>query len=801
MKFTLSWLKDHLETDAKLDAILEGLTDIGLEVEGVRDPAAELAQFRVAEVLEANPHPDADKLRVCKVRAMTGEGIEELQVVCGAPNARAGMKGVFAPVGAYLPAIDLKLTKAKIRGVESFGMLASERELGFSDEHEGIIDLPDSVQFGTPVAEIYGLDDPVIEIAITPNRPDCLGVRGIARDLAARGLGTLKPDPVKPVKAAHDTAPEIRIEAAEACPAFAGRLVTGVSNGESPDWLKKRLEAIGLRPISALVDITNYISYDRGRPLHVYDAAKLTGAITARLARAGESFTALDEKDYTLNATDCVIADEAGVLGLGGVMGGLPSGCTAQTRDVVIESAWFEPVGIAMTGRTHMIESDARYRFERGVDPQSVLPGIEQATQMVLDLCGGAAGPVTVGGDIPDPELVISFRTDRVQELTGLVLTETRIADILRALGFGVELAGEGRLKIAVPSWRPDIEGVADLVEEVARIEGLDRIPATPLPPTGKAAKITTPGQDRRRWSRRALAARGLHEAVTWSFMAEAHARLFGGDNAALRLVNPISSELDTMRPSIIANLALAAARNMARGAEDIGLFEVGPQFSGDRPGEQQTVAALIRRGTTGGRHWTGSTRAVDWADAKADVLAVLEEIGAPTASVKVVADAPGWYHPGRSGAITLGPKRVLAHFGELHPAVLKALDIKGAMMAAEIYLDTVPDAKQKPSKSKGALEASDFQPVWRDFAFVVERGVEAGTLVQAIEGADKKLITDTLIFDVYEGAGLGETEKSVGITVRMQATDKTLTDQEIEAVSDKIVQAAQKAAGARLRS
>ncbi len=801
MKFTLSWLKDHLDTKADLKTILDALTDIGLEVEGVRDPAAEMALFRVADVLEAQPHPDADKLRVCKVRAITQEGEEELQVVCGAPNARAGMKAVFAPVGSYLPAVDLTLTKAKIRGVESFGMLASERELGLSDEHDGIIDLPADTPFGTPAAEIFGLDDPVIEIAITPNRPDCLGVRGIARDLAARGLGTLKADPVKPVKAAHDEARVITTDAAAACPVFAGRLVTGVKNGESPDWLKKRLEAIGLRPISALVDITNYISYDRGRPLHVYDADTLTGAVSARLAKAGERFTALDEKDYELTPEDCVIADEAGVLGLGGVMGGLASGSTETTQNVLIESAWFEPVRIAMTGRHHQIESDARYRFERGVDPQSVLPGLEQATQMVLELCGGVPGPVTVGGDVPNPAMTISFRTDRVQELTGMVLTETRIADILRALGFGVELAGEGRLTVQVPSWRPDIHGTADLVEEVARIEGLDRIPATPLPVSSKTrTKITTPSQDRRRWARRALASRGLHEAVTWSFMAIDHAKLFGGDNGAIRLVNPISSELDTMRPSIIANLAQAAGRNVARGTDDIGLFEVGPQFQGDQPADQQIVAALVRRGTTGGRHWSGSMRPVDWADVKADALAVLDEAGASVGSVQITADAPGWYHPGRSGAITLGPKRILAHFGELHPAVLKALDIKGSMMAAEIYLDAVPDPKQKPTKSKGALDASDFQPVWRDFAFVVDQSVEAGKLLKAIAGADKALITDTVVFDVYQGPGLEETEKSVAIAVRMQA-GKTLTDQEIEAAMDKIVKAAEKSAGARLRS
>ncbi|MGB1087875.1 MAG: phenylalanine--tRNA ligase subunit beta, partial [Alphaproteobacteria bacterium] len=557
MKFTISWLKDHLETTATLDEIVAALDSIGLEVEAVENPAEAMAHFRVAEILEAEPHPDADKLRLCKVRGLDIDGQEgEHQVVCGAPNAKAGLKGIFAPVGAYLPSIDLTLKKAKIRGVESHGMMVSEREMGFSDEHDGIIELTGDYSIGTGVAEVFGLDDPVIEIAITPNRPDCLGVRGIARDLAARGLGTLKADPLQKVAAGNETKVEIGLQfdaaSANACPVFAGRQVSGVKNGPSPDWLQQRLKAIGLRPISALVDITNYISFDRGRPLHVYDAAKVKGGLHARLAVKGEDLLALDGETYKLTGDECVIADADGVVGLGGVMGGETSGSTDATTDVIIESAYFDPIRTAMTGRVHNLLSDARFRFERGVDPAFVEDGLELATQMVLELCGGTAGPVTVAGAEPHRNFVVDFPISEVKRLTGLELSADRIAEILTALEFGVEGGGE-TLKVSVPEWRPDVEGTADLVEEVARIHGLDNITSIPLPMEGVAkGAILTPLQKRVRTARRALAARGAHEAVTYSFMWSGHAKAFGGGNAQTTLVNPISSELDTMRPAIL---------------------------------------------------------------------------------------------------------------------------------------------------------------------------------------------------------------------------------------------------------
>ncbi len=808
MKFTLGWLKDYLDTDASLDQIVETLTAVGLEVEEVVDTGAALAAVRTAKVIDAQPHPDADKLRLCKMLAHIDGTEQEIQVVCGAPNARAGMIAAFAPVGTYLPAIDLTLTKAKIRGVESFGMMCSERELGFGEDHDGIIDLPEGTELGVPIADIYGKNDPMIEIAITPNRPDCLGVYGIARDLAAAGLGTLKPLTVPAINEttsdkANIVAPTDQAGLA-ACPVFAGRIVKNVKNAESPDWLKNRLTAIGLRPISALVDITNYISYSHGRPLHVYDLSKVTGAIGARLAKAGESFTALDEETYELTETDCVIADEAGVLGLGGIMGGLDSGCTEATTDVLIESAWFDPISIAHSGRAHNILSDARYRFERGVDPQSVIPGLDLATQMVVELCGGDAGPMTVAGDVPNHERPLSMPIARINGLAGIAVAEDKAVAILAALGFAPTLK-DGTVSVTVPNWRPDVEGTADLVEEVVRIVGLDNLEAVDLPPiAGGAGKATSLTQDRRRWARRALASQGLHEAVTYSFMDETHAKLFDGGNRKVQLVNPISVELGTMRPSILPNLINAAARNVARGQDVIRMFEVGPQYAGDLPDDQQMVAAALRRGPAQDRNMHEAARPVDLFDAKADAIAALRDAGAPVDTAQVVADAPGWYHPGRSGTIRLGPKVVLAHFGELHPKILKALDLKGPAVAAEIFIDAIPQPKVKKgklvSKSKGAVDMAQLLPVTRDFAFELDRGVEADAVLRAAKGADKALITGARVFDLYEGEHMAEGRKSLAITVTLQPRDKTLTDKDIEAVSDKIIAAIAKATGGTLR-
>jgi len=799
MKFTLSWLKDHLDTTADLKTITDTLTAIGLEVEGVEDPGRDLAPFTVALVVNAHKHPDADKLQVCEVD--TGSGIE--QVVCGAPNARAGLKAVFAKSGLTIPANGMVLKPTKIRGVDSNGMLVSEREMGLSDEHTGIIEMPDDAEIGVPFAQVLGLDDPVIEIAITPNRQDCLGVRGIARDLAAAGLGTLKPDPYGTVEGTFDSPVGIHLKLAEedatACPVFVGRFIRGVKNGPSPDWLQRRLTAIGLRPISALVDVTNYISYDRARPLHVYDAARLTGDIQVRIAEAGETVLALDGKEYAMEGAECLIADDAGPLGLGGVMGGEDSGCTEETTDLVLESALFDPLRTAYTGRTLGIDSDARYRFERGVDPNYVVPGAEAATKLILDICGGEASQLVVAGDVPDWHRLIDLRPGRVKALAGIDVSAADCVRILESLGFVAEEIDDV-IQVQVPSWRMDVEGEADLVEEVTRIYGYDSIPSVPLPDmTDVVAPAVDPVQRRVRTMRRALAARGLNEAVTWSFVSSKHAALFGGGAPALMLENPISSELDSMRPSMLPALVEAVGRNMDRGFHDVSLFEVGPQFAGDQPDDQSTVAAGVRALLRHARHWQESPEPMLAFNAKADALAALEAAGAPVANLRVSTEAPGWYHPGRSGALMLGPKTVLAHFGELHPRVLRELDVKGRAGAFEIYLDAIPFRARKRT-TKPALVASDLPAVERDFAFVVDSGIAAQDLIAAARGADKALIEDVSLFDLYEGEGLGNDKKSLAICVRLQPFEKTLTDAEIDAVAAKVVEAVSKATGGVLR-
>lgn len=803
MKFTLGWLKEHLETQASLDEILDKLTLIGLEVEEVFDPAEALGAFTVAEVLKAEKHPDADKLKVCTVK--TADGV--VQVVCGAPNAREGLKGVFGPPGSYIPGIDLTLKKAKIRGVESSGMLLSERELELSDEHEGIIELAADAKVGAPAAKALGLDDPVIEIAITPNRPDCLGVHGIARDLAAAGLGELKDGKVPPVEGAFDNSVPVALEFAkgteDACPVFAGRLVKGVKNGASPGHIQNRLRAIGLRPINALVDITNYISYDRGRPLHVYDADKLKGTIRARLGRDGEEFEALDGDSYKVDNEMCVIGDESGVLGLGGVIGGETTGCTAETVNVFVESAYFDPLRTAATGRKLNIQSDARYRFERGVDPAFVVPGIEQATQMVLDLCGGSASTVTVAGEVPEQNRIIDFTISEVLRLTGLELPEARIKKILSGLGFWMSGRGPD-YKVAVPSWRPDASHAADLVEEVIRIVGVDEVPATPMKGAdGVARAVMTPAQKRVRMARRVLAGRGLVEAVTWSFIPRDHAAAFGGGSDALELANPISAEMSSMRPSLLPGLVAAARRNRDRGFSDAALFEVGQAYRGDAPDDQFAAASGVRIGTAKlsgtARHWSGAGAQVDLFDAKADALGVLASLGYPEDKVQITRDVPGWFHPGRSGALQLGPKTTLAWFGEVHPGILEKLDTEGPVAAFEVFLDALPEPK-RATRTKPALDITDLQLVRRDFAFLVDEGVAAGDLLRAARGADKALISDVTLFDVFTGTGVPEGRKSLAIEVTLSPRDKTLTDAEIDAVAEKVVAAVTKATGGELR-
>jgi phenylalanyl-tRNA synthetase beta chain len=804
MKFTLAWLKEHLETGASLAAIVDKLTMIGLEVEKVEDRARLLAPFSIARVISAEQHPNADRLRVCIVDIGKGDPV---QVVCGAPNARAGMKGVFVPPGAYIPGKDMTLGVGKIRGVESRGMLVSEYELQISDDHEGIIELPPDAPLGKSYASWAGLDDPVIEINLTPNRGDCTGVNGIARDLAAAGMGTRIDRPPAPVAGRFPCPVQVTLAfgaSPSLCPAFSLRMVRGVKNGPSPAWLQRRLRAIGLRPINALVDITNFITYDRGRPLHVFDAAKVHGNLTVRRARAGESLLALDGKRYALDDSMCVIADERGVESLAGIMGGEETGCTESTTDVLIESALWEPANIAQTGRKLGVTSDARYRFERGVDPAFMLPGLELATSMVLELCGGEPSDVALAGSADVPRRCVDFPVSELPRLTGLELPGAEIGRVLGRLGCDITQSNSS-LQVMVPSWRADIEGKADVVEEIVRMIGVDRIPSVPFD-RGEAPRkpVLTTIQRRRSKVARALAARGMVEAVTWSFIAPQPARFFGG-KPELALANPISVELSEMRPSLIPGLALAAQRNSDRGFPDTALFEVGQIFTGEAAEDQLTSAAGLRRRWAkpqgGGRHWSAATADVAALDAKGDALAALAAAGASTAALQIVPGAPGWFHPGRSGTIQMGAQNVIGYFGELHPQALELLDVTGPLVAFEVILDLVPEPRPKATRTRPVLEISALQPVERDFAFVVDRTVRAADILRAAQNADRKLITAVSVFDVYEGRGIDPGRKSIAIAVTLQPREKTLTDQEIESVANKIVAEVSKRTGATLRS
>jgi phenylalanyl-tRNA synthetase beta chain len=809
MKFTLSWLKDHLDTKASLDDIAAKLSAIGLEVESIEDPAAKLGAFTIARVLEAKPHPNADRLKVVQVE--TAKGKSPVEVVCGAPNAKAGMVGVFAPLGTFVPGTGITLEKRPVRGVVSNGMLVSERELELSDEHEGIIEL--APEMGDHVGERYidvmGLADPVIDVGLTPNRPDCTGERGIARDLAAAGMGKLKPErKIGKVEGTYDCPIPIKLEftkeTADACPVFAGRYVRGVKNGPSPAWMQKRLRAVGLRPINALVDVTNYISQDRGRPLHVYDADKLKGTVHARLGKTGETFLGLDGKDYEVDDTMCVIADDNGPLGFGGVIGGEDTGSTDETTNVLIECAYFDPLRTAATGRKTGLVTDARYRFERGVDPASVEPGLDLATDMIVTLTGGQRSKAKVAGRAPVKKRVIGFDFDRVAKLTGLKLKDTEIKGILERLGCTLEAKGK-TVKVTVPTWRPDVHGSADLVEEVVRIAGLDRVPSTPLPRTfGIARTVLTERQRRARRARRMLGARGLVEAITWSFVRRSDAQLFGGGADALELDNPISTEMSSMRPSLLPGLLTAVQRNRNRGFADAALFELGQAYRGDSPEDQYLAASGVRSGTArlmgSGRHWDGAAGEVDVFDAKADVFSVIAALGLDPNKAQITRDAPAWFHPGRSGTLRLGPKVVLAHFGEFHPETLKTLDVAPPAVGFEIFLDALPPEKRK-SRAKAPLEAADLLPVRRDFAFVLDRSVAAGEVMRAAAGADRALIQDVSVFDVFSGGNLAEEgKKSLAIEVTLQPTVETLTDKDIDAVAQKVIAAVKKATGGEIR-
>jgi phenylalanyl-tRNA synthetase beta chain len=806
MKFTLSWLKDHLDTTEPVEAIAEALTRIGLEVEGIEDKAKALAAFTVAHVIEARQHPNADRLRVCLVD--TG-GAEPVQVVCGAPNARTGMKSVFSPPGTYIPGKDITLGKGVIRGVESNGMLCSAAELQLSEDHDGIIDLPADAPVGQPYVAYAGLSDPVIEIAVTPNRADALGVAGIARDLAAAGLGTTKTPPVAPVKAGFPCPVSVKLELAAEdnalCPAFGLRLVRGVKNGPSPDWLQARLRAVGLRPINALVDITNFMTLDRNRPLHVFDAAKVKGDLVVRRARDGETIVALDGKTYTLTPEQVVIADAAGVESIAGIMGGEASGCDEGTTDVLVESALWDPLNIARSGRALGITSDARYRFERGVDPEFCRPGLDLATALIVELCGGEPSEMVFAGELPGSAAAIDFPWSEVKRLTGLELPLPEMERALTSLGFAVSGSGE-RVQVVAPSWRADVGGKADLVEEILRIAGLDRVVSTPLPRIADEVlrPVLTVLQKRTRQAKRLLASRGLVEAVTWSFIDHESATLFGGGSPALVLANPIAADLSDMRPSLLPGLIRAAQANADRGFGDVALFEVGQIFQSDEPEGQLMAATGLRRGTAtlegAGRHWDGAAKPVDAFDAKADVLALLAGLGVPTGGLQIVAGGPDWAHPGRSATLRFGPKGVIGAFGEVHPRILKALDVKGPLVAFEIHLDALPLPKAKPTKVKPKLALSGFQPVTRDFAFIVDKATAAGEMVKSAQNADRALISDVSVFDLYEGHGVEPGKKSVALAVTLQPVEKTLTEAEIEAVGARIVAEMAKRYGAALR-
>ena len=794
MKFSLSWLKDHLDTDASVEAIAATLNAIGLEVEGIEDPAAKLAGFRVARILTAGRHPDADKLQVLTVDA--GDGVP-LQVVCGAPNARAGMIGVLGTAGAVVPANGMVLKVAAVRGVESNGMMCSARELGLGEGHDGIIELADDAPVGAAFADYHGAD-PVFDVAITPNRPDCMGVYGIARDLAAAGLGALKPIAAPGAEGTFPCPTSIRIEDEGGCPAFFGRVIKGVTNAASPQWLADRLASAGQRPISALVDITNYVMLTYGRPAHAYDLARLRGDVVARAARQGEVCRALNGKDYALDAGMTVIADDAGVHDIAGIMGGEHSGCGDATRDVLLEIAYFTPERIAATGRKLNLTSDARARFERGVDPAFLDTGLDLLTGLILDICGGEASDVVRAGAAPDARAKVAYAPALASSLGGVEISDGEQRRILTALGFAVA----DDWTITAPGWRPDIDGVADIVEEVVRIHGLDNIASVPLPRADGVARPTaTPAQKLERRVRRAAAARGLNEAITWSFLPVSEAAAFA-DGAPWVLSNPISEDMKVMRPSLLPGLLSAVRRNLDRGASGLALFEIGRRYLRGAQGrsDERLTLAVVLAGEKVPRGWDqrrfgGKAAPYDAFDAKAEALALLAQAGAPVDNLQVMGEAGPQFHPGQSATLRLGPKNVLARLGMLHPATLKAFDIGVPVAVAEIYLDAIP-----PRKGGGFARVNyappALQAVSRDFAFLVPVGLPAGDLVRAIRGADKANIVGARVFDDFRGAGVGEGLKSLAIEVSLQPTEKSYAEGDLKAIAEKITAAAAKLGG-----
>ncbi|MDB4219713.1 phenylalanine--tRNA ligase subunit beta [Emcibacteraceae bacterium] len=796
MKFTLSWLKTYLDTDVDLFTISETLTAIGLEVEEVIDPTEGLKPFVIAKIEKTEQHPNADKLRVCTVN----NGNEIIQVVCGAPNAKAGLIGAFAPSGCTIPTNGLKLKPSNIRGVDSNGMMCSERELGLGDDHDGIIELPSDAPIGASFADYANLNDPTIEIAITPNHQDALGVYGIARDLAAAGIGTLiKPD-ISKISGNFKSPITINIEDKNACPVFAGRYIRGVKNGPSPEWMQRRLISLGMKPISALVDITNFMTHDYGRPLHVFDVDNIAGNLKVRLSKSGEKLLALDEKEYVFDDQVCVISDNKAINSIGGVMGGAGSGTYDETKNVFLECAWFDPIRTAMTGRKLGIESDARYRFERGVDPSTVLDGIEIATRLILDMCGGQPSEVEVSGKVPVISKTIIMRPERVKELGGINISKAEVIDILKRLGFKVT-DNDKTLEVTSPSWRCDIDREPDLVEEVLRIYGYNKIVGEPLPASSRDIVAgLSPMQKRIRMAKRRAAVCGLREVITWSFISSSQAMLFADPKPELILDNPVSSDLNAMRPNLLPNLITAAGRNSDRGIKSVALFEAGNQFYSDKIDGQNFVIAGIRRGQKNERHWQKNSEDINVYDAKADAISILNAIGVKADNAQVVAEAPAWYHPGRSGVIRLGPKNIMAYFGEIHPNILKKLDVKGPLVGFEIMLGNIPLPRSKVGNSRGPLKSSDFQSVERDFAFVVSKDLAAEQLVKVISSVDKKLIDSVNVFDVYEGAGIDDGKKSIAVNVRLQPFNKTMTDDEIEEFRQDVISIVIKKTGGTLR-
>ena len=798
MKFTFSWLQAHLATKKSLDEILDLMVQIGLEVEEVDDPAARLAPFTVCKVTDAQPHPDADKLRVCTVETVDGTK----QIVCGAPNARAGMTAIYAPLGAYIPGLDFSLDKKprKIRGVESHGMMCSAKELEAGEDHDGIADLDDSFALGTPASIALAANDPVIDFEVTPNRPDWLGVMGIARDLAAAGAGRFSSRELKNISGTYACPIDIGIENDKACAVFAGVMIKGVKDGPSPDWMQKRLTSVGIQPKSLLVDVTNYVSLDRARPLHAYDADKLQGKVYARLGHAGETLEALDGKTYNITEDMCVIADDSGVIGLGGVMGGQSTAVSDTTVNVFLEAAWFDPLRTARTGRATGIISDARYRFERGVDRNSCLDGLKQAVEIILDHAGGnVSKPLSIGEPAYAGDAV-SFYPNDVARLTGLDVKLADMKRMLKDLGMKIEDAGDGWY-IKQPSWRFDIAQSADLVEEIARLTGFDALPQASLPlPEGGIKATPTPLQKRVRTARRVMASRGFLEAVTWSFMSKEHAALFEGTPEALQIANPVASELNQMRPSILANLARAAQKSADHGRPNSRLFEAGPIYLGDGPKDQRTVVTSLVQPSIQ-RHWQGPPQSYDAQAAKADLYAVLEALGQPPARFQIAEPRQSFWHPGRAARLTLGPKTTIAHFGALHPRILKAMNVNGPVFGFELNLNALPNMKISNRKTKSVLDKADLTPIRRDFAFIVDEAIAAGELIKLAQKADKQLITDISVFDVYQGQGIADGQKSVAIEVTLQPRGEAMKDKDIEAVSQSIIANIEKGTKGTLRA